>query len=163
MKRNQTTFLILFVMSVFFGTKTYSQESIVVAGGKGAGAGGTASYSVGQVSDLSLKGSGGSAHEGVQQAYEIATLGADEFKEINLVITAYPNPTIDVLNLIVSDNQYDDLSFTLFDINGKIVANTSKVISSETKVSMQGLAKGVYFLAVNRSSKAIKTFKIIKK
>lgn len=163
MKRNHNAFLILFVASLFFMTKSYSQESVVVTGGKATGSDGVSSYSVGQIANISLQGSGGSVQEGVQQPYEIATLGIDEFKEINLVITAYPNPAIDILNLVVSNDQYDDLSFTLFDINGKIVTNTSKMISSETNVSMQGLTKGVYFLAVNRNSKAIKTFKIIKK
>lgn len=163
MKRNPRTFLILFLFTFSFMAKAYSQQNIVATGGKGTGAGGTSSYSVGQIADLQLKGSGGSGQEGVQQPYEIATLGTDEFKEINLTMTAYPNPTVDVLNLSITNDKLDNLAYDLWDINGKIVSKTSKITSSETTVNMHELAQGVYFLRVNSNSKTIKTFKIIKK
>ncbi|MDQ6529069.1 T9SS type A sorting domain-containing protein [Flavobacterium sp. LHD-85] len=163
MKRNQRAFLVLFFTSISFVTKLYSQESIVVTGGKGTGTGGTASYSIGQIADVRLQGSGGSAQEGIQQPYEIATLNNEEFDEISLVMAAFPNPVVDELNLIVANNKFESLSYNLFDINGKIIAKALSITSSETKVSMQGLTQGVYFLAVNNNSKAIKTFKIIKK
>ena len=163
MKRNQRAFLVLFFTSISFVTKLYSQESIVVTGGKGTGTGGTASYSIGQIADVRLQGSGGSAQEGIQQPYEIATLNNEEFDEISLVMTAFPNPVIDELNLIVANNKFESLSYNLFDINGRIISKVSNITSSETKVAMQGLAQGVYFLAVDNNSKAIKTFKIIKK
>lgn len=163
MKRNQKIFLKWVIAAIFFTTNSYSQESIVVTGGKGAGIGGASSYSVGQIADIQLKGSGGSAQEGIQQPYEIATLSNDKFDEISLIMTAFPNPVIDQLNLIVLNNKFDDLSYDLFDINGRVISKVSHVSSSETTVSMQGLAKGVYFLAVSNNSKKIKTFKIIKK
>jgi hypothetical protein len=163
MKRNQQTFLSLFATGVLFVTTSYSQESIVVAGGIGTGSGGTSSYSVGQIAYVSLPGANGSVSQGIQQPYEIATLGTDEFTEINLVMTAYPNPTIDILNLVVTDTKWDDLSCKLFDINGKIVSKNLKIISAETAVSMRELNQGIYFLAVSNSNKTIKTFKIIKK
>ncbi|GAA4123068.1 hypothetical protein GCM10022250_06440 [Flavobacterium chungbukense] len=143
--------------------KAYSQENIVATGGKGTGTGGTSSYSIGQIADLRLQGSGGSGQEGIQQPYEIATLGIDEFKEINLTVTAYPNPTVDVLNLNITNDKLDNLAYDLFDINGKIVSKTSKIIASETTLNMHGLSQGVYFLRINSNSKTIKTFKIIKK
>lgn len=163
MKRNQKMFFVLFVVSMFFTAKTYSQQSIVVTGGKGTGTGGTASYSVGQVSDLSLKGSGGSAQEGVQQPYEIATLGIDEFEGINLAMSVFPNPTTDVLNLTLTDGKFENLSCILFDINGKTISKILGIKTTETQVSMNGLSQGVYFLAVSENSKTLKTFKIIKK
>ncbi|CAM3527414.1 T9SS type A sorting domain-containing protein [Flavobacterium chungbukense] len=163
MKRNQRTFLILLLSIFFFVGKAYSQENIVATGGKGTGTGGTSSYSIGQIADLRLQGSGGSGQEGIQQPYEIATLGIDEFKEINLTVTAYPNPTVDVLNLNITNDKLDNLAYDLFDINGKIVSKTSKIIASETTLNMHGLSQGVYFLRINSNSKTIKTFKIIKK
>ncbi|KAF2082197.1 T9SS type A sorting domain-containing protein [Flavobacterium sharifuzzamanii] len=163
MKINQRTFLILVLASFSFVTHSYAQESIVVTGGKGTGSGGAASYSVGQIADIQLKGSGGSAQQGIQQAYEIATLSNDKFDEISLVMTAFPNPVVDELNLIVINNKFENLSYNLFDINGRILSKVLHITSSETKVSMQGLTQGVYFLAVHNNSKTIKTFKIIKK
>mgnify|MGYP003575555021 FL=1 len=163
MKRSQRKFLKLIIGTILFTANSYSQESIVATGGKGTGTAGSSSYSVGQIAAIQLKGSGGSAQEGIQQAYEIATLGNDEFDEISLVMTAFPNPVVDELNLIVLNNKFEDLSYDLFDINGRVVSKTNNISASETKVSMQGLVKGVYFLSINNNSKKIKTFKIIKK
>ena len=163
MKENQQSFLLLFIASFLFASSSYSQENIVVAGGSGTGTGGSVSYSVGQIAYTSLPGSGGSVSEGIQQPYEIATLGNDEFTEISLLMTAYPNPTVDILNLVVIDQKWDDLSCNLFDSNGRLVSKKIKLSSSETAVSMQELNQGIYFLVVSNSNKTIKTFKIIKK
>jgi hypothetical protein len=163
MKENQQTFLLLLVTCILCITNGYSQESIVVTGGNAAGAGGTASYSIGQIAYTVLPGSDQNAIQGVQQPYEITTLGNNEFAEIKLTMTAYPNPVIDELSLVVNDDILDDLSYGVFDINGKTVSQNLKVTTSETRVSMQGLNQGVYFLVINKNSKNIKTFKIIKK
>ena len=163
MKRNQQTFFILFIASISFISNSYSQQSVVVAGGKAEGSGGTSSYSIGQIVYTSLAGTDQYVVQGIQQPYEITTLGNEEFTTINLAMTAYPNPTIDVLNLVLTTDKLDNLSYNLFDINGKTVSKNSRITTSQTIVSMQGLNQGIYFLAVNSNNKKIKTFKIIKK
>lgn len=162
MRRNQQTFFILFITMISI-TSSYSQESIVIAGGNATGTGGSSSYSIGQVAYTTLPGSDGSISQGVQQPYEINTLGNDEFTGINLLMTAYPNPTVDVLNLVVLNDELNNLSYNLYDITGKIISKNSKITTSETSVSMHELNQGIYFLAVNKNNKTIKTFKIIKK
>ncbi|PXY39013.1 T9SS C-terminal target domain-containing protein [Flavobacterium cheongpyeongense] len=162
MKGNQQTFFILFITGISF-LSSYSQESVVVAGGSATGAGGTSSYSIGQTVYTTLAGADGYVLQGIQQPYEIITLGNNEFTDINLIMTAYPNPAIDVFNLVVAADKWNELSYNLFDISGKIVSKNLKITSSETSVSMQGLNQGIYFLAINNGNKTIKTFKIIKK
>ncbi|MCI9845064.1 T9SS type A sorting domain-containing protein [Flavobacterium pectinovorum] len=162
MKGNQQTFFILFITSISF-VSSYSQESVVVAGGNTTGTGGTASYSIGQTVYTGLSGSDGYVLQGIQQPYEITTLGENEFPDINLAMTAYPNPTIDLLNLVVSADKWNELSYNLFDISGKKVSGNLKITSSETTVPMHGLNEGIYFLVINNGNKTIKTFKIIKK
>jgi hypothetical protein len=163
MKRNQPSFLFFLIICISFAVNSYSQESIVVSGGNAAGTGGTASYSIGQIAYTSLPGSDKNAIQGVQQPYEITKLGTNEFTEISLTMTAYPNPAVDELNLVVDIDKLDHLSYGLFDINGKIVSQNLKIAASETRVSMQGLNRGIYFLVINKDTKNIKTFKIIKK
>ncbi|MCC9064463.1 T9SS type A sorting domain-containing protein [Flavobacterium piscisymbiosum] len=163
MKRNQPNFLLLFITSILFITNSYSQESIVVSGGAATGSGGTSNYSIGQIAYTGVPGSDAYILQGVQQPYEIITLGTDEFTEINLLITAFPNPAIDILNLVIVNDKWQDLSCTLSDISGKTVSKKLKIASPETSISMQGLNQGIYFLSVNNSNKTIKTFKIIKK
>jgi hypothetical protein len=163
MKRNPQTFLILFITCISFVSNSYAQESVVVSGGNASGTGGSSSYSIGQIVYTSLPGIKECILQGIQQPYEITTLGNDEFTGINLVMTAYPNPTTDILNLVVVNDKLNDLSYNLFDINGKLISENSKITSSETSVSMQKLNQGIYFLAINDHNKTIKTFKIIKK
>ncbi|WP_228479066.1 T9SS type A sorting domain-containing protein [Flavobacterium soyangense] len=78
-------------------------------------------------------------------------------------MSAYPNPTIDVLHLLVSEDKWNSLFYQLYDINGRTFSKLQKITASETNVSMQELQRGIYFLAVNSDNKTIKTFKIIKK
>lgn len=163
MKGKQQIFLLFLITCIASTANSYAQESIVASGGNAAGAGGTASYSIGQIAYTSLPGSDQNAIQGVQQPYEITTLGTNEFTEISLAMTAYPNPAVDELNLVVDTNKLDHLSYELFDINGKTVSQNLGITTSETRVSMQGLNQGIYFLVVNTNTKKIKTFKIIKK
>ncbi|WP_158730218.1 MULTISPECIES: T9SS type A sorting domain-containing protein [unclassified Flavobacterium] len=162
MKNNNYYLFILFLTSISV-VKSYSQESVTVSGGTATGTGGTASYSIGQTTFTSQISSGGNVTAGVQQAYEIVTLGNNDFAEINLVMSAYPNPTIDVLNLVVSDEKWSGMSYQLFDLNGKTLSKLQKMITSETSISMQELQRGIYFLTITNGLKTIKTFKIIKK
>lgn len=162
MKNKNYYLFILFLTSISF-VKSYSQESVTVSGGTATGTGGTASYSIGQTTFTSQISSGGIVTSGVQQPYEIVTLGNNDFAEINLVMSAYPNPTIDVLNLVVSDEKWNDMSYQLFDLNGKTLSKLQKMTTSETSVSMQELQSGIYFLTITNGFKTIKTFKIIKK
>lgn len=162
MKNNSHSLFILFFTIISFA-KSYSQENTTVSGGNATGIGGSSSYSIGQITYTSQTSSGGLITLGVQQPYEIVSLGNNDFEEINLVMSAYPNPTTDLLNLVVSDNKWNNLVYQLFDMNGRTLSNIQKIKVPETSVSMQELPQGIYFLAVNNENKTIKTFKIIKK
>ena len=162
MKINKSYYF-AFLITIISFAKSYSQESADVSGGTATGTGGSSSYSVGQITYTSQTSSGGFVTLGVQQPYEIVTLGKDDFAAINLVMSAYPNPATDLLNLVISDDNWNSLSYQLYDINGRTLSKLQKLTASETNVSMQELQRGIYFLAVNSDNKIIKTFKIIKK
>lgn len=136
MKRDKPYFFILFLTIISF-SKSYSQESATASGGNATGTGGSSSYSIGLTTFTSQTSSGGLITFGVQQPYEIVSLGNDNFAEINLVMAAYPNPTTDVLNLVVNDDKWNNLSYQLFDMNGRALSNLKNIIASETSVSMQ--------------------------
>lgn len=55
-----------------------------------------------------------------------------------------------------------DLSYVLFDLNGKAFAS-ALVQQAETPIAMQNLPSGVYILKVNQNKTELKSFKIIKK
>ena len=162
MKQNKHYFLILLLTSFPF-ISGYSQESILASGGTAIGTGGTSSYSVGEIFIGTQTGTNGSVAQGTQQPFEISTLGNDEFPQINLEMSVYPNPTIDKLNLLIGNKEWSNLTYQLFDISGKILSENQKITASETPVSMQSFSQGIYFLIVKDNTKTVKTFKIIKK
>ena len=139
-----------------------AQEAISATGGNASGSGGSVSYSIGQVAYQTHTGTGGSVTEGVQQPYEILVVtGIEEGLGINLSVLAYPNPTTDFLNLKIENYGNTNLSYQLFEMNGKRL-KTEKITGNETSITMNNLVPATYFLKVIEGNKEIKTFRIIK-
>jgi len=143
-------------------TGLQAQESTNATGGNASGSGGSASYSVGQVAYQTYTGTSGSVSEGVQQPYEISVVtGLDEAKGINLSVTAYPNPTTDYLTLSIGEFEISNLSYQLYDMNGKLL-QSEKITGTQTSIVMSNLVPANYFVKVIQGNKEVKTFKIIK-
>ena len=144
-------------------TGLQAQTSVNATGTNASGSGGSASYSVGQLAYTTNTGTNGSVAQGVQQAFEISVVtGLEEAKGINLSVSAYPNPTTDYLELKVENLQLSELSYKLYDISGKVYQN-KEIGNSITKIEMQNLPQGIYFIKViDTKNKEFKTFKIIK-
>lgn len=143
-------------------TGLQAQESINSTGGDASGSGGSASYSVGQVTYQTHIGTNGSAAEGVQQPYEISVVtGLEEAKGIKLLVSAFPNPTTDCLTLSITEFDFSNLSYQLYDMNGKLVQN-EKIKGSQTSIVMSDFVPTTYFLKVIQGNRELKAFKIIK-
>jgi len=153
-------------------TGIQAQESVNATGGNASGNGGTISYSVGQVACQTHPGTNGSVSEGVQQPYEISVVtGLEKAKGINLSVTAYPNPTADYLQLKVESEKLKDLSYQLYDMNGKLL-QSKKITSNQTRIVMSNLVPAMYFVKVIQGNKKIhhvksnnvgaKQFKVVK-
>jgi len=159
-------------------TGLQAQTSVNATGGDVSSSGGSVSYSVGQVVYTTGTGTNGSVAEGVQQPYEISVVtGIEEAKGINLSVTAYPNPTTDYLQLKVDGDQLKDLTYQLYDMNGKLL-QSEKITGNQASIVMSKLVPATYFVKVIQRNKevhhvksnevgakqfkVIKTFKIIK-
>jgi hypothetical protein len=150
------------ILILCFGiTTAKAQQSTNSAGGNATGTGGTVSFSVGQINYTSNTGTGGSACQGVQQPYEIyAVTSVDDAKGLNINLLAFPNPTFDFLTLKIESANTQNLSYLLFDMNGKLLA-TQKLDGTETKIPMNNYAAANYFIKIIENNNSIKTFKII--
>ena len=147
-------------------TSLQAQETVTTTGGEANGGGGSASYTVGQVFYTTQTGTNGnSVAQGVQQPFEISVVtGIEQAKNINLICSAYPNPTTDYLILKVDASttlSIQSMSYQLFDINGKLLEN-KKIEGNKTSIVMGNLVPAIYFLKVFDNNKEVKTFKIIK-
>ena len=139
----------------------FAQESINASGGNATGSGGTVSYSIGQMVYTTEVASAGSVAQGVQQAYEILTVGVQETLP-GISIGVYPNPTIDNLTIEVSDIGKQKLSYQLCDLQGKLI-NSGSLATPQTQLITSGLAPASYFLHVlNSENKTVQSFQIIK-
>ena len=168
----KTTIMLLFL--VFAGLDTsIAQQTVPASGGKASGSGGSVSYSVGQLFYNIHTGTSGSVAEGVQQPWEISVVtGIPEAEGIDLILSAFPNPATDFLILRVENYDYQNLSYQLFDVNGRLIVN-KQIESNQVRIDMTGLVYGVYFLRVyskdvtdrtgiSRPPREVKTFKIVK-
>ena len=156
-KQIQLTCIML--LSVMFAQ---AQTTVTASGGEALGSGGTVSYTVGQVTYQTHRGTNTSVAEGVQQPYEISVVtGIEEAKDIKLLVSAYPNPATDYLTVKVENYETANLQYLVFNINGELLQKV-KCAGNETNINIQDYSTATYFVKVIDRQKEIKTFKIIK-
>ena len=157
--KNKTLFFLAFLLSFSMIAQT-SHQVLSATGGDASGSGGSVAYSVGQIVYTTSTGTSGSVAQGVEQAYEIYSVGIKE-TALNISLSIFPNPTSDYLTLKVEDYNNEALSYSLLDEQGKLVLN-EQITNQVTQVAMSNLARGAYFINVLQENKKIQTFKIIK-
>jgi hypothetical protein len=161
MKHTKNLFCHLF-LSCLVVSIVQAQSTIPASGGNATGAGGSVSYTVGQVVYITNSGTNGTVSQGVQQPYEISAVTAlKEALGIILECSVYPNPATNFIKLKVEGYDCDNLKYLLFDMKGKLLLD-NKVNGVETLIPMGNLLSGTYFLKVIDKNKEVKTFKIIK-
>ena len=156
---NKSRILAMLLAGLLLGSFAQAQETTNSAGGNATGSGGSVVYSLGQVFYKTNTDSSGSVAQGVQHAYEIYTVGVKE-TELSISLQLFPNPTAENLTLQIS--QYQNLSYQLFDMQGKLLSN-SPIIAEQTQINMNSLPEATYFVNVlNQENKLVQSFKIIK-
>lgn len=148
---------------VMFGA---AQSAIVPVGGDAQSSSGSVSYTVGQIAVQTTANSNGSISvaEGVQQPYEIQTVGVDEYPQIVLDAIVYPNPTENLAQLKLNGFEIPDdgLRANLFDGNGKML-QSFPVTDDLTSFQIGQYATGTYYLEVKEGKRTLKTFKVVRK
>ncbi len=162
MKRHAFFIIPLFLLAGFAS----AQSAIVPVGGDAQSNGGSVSYTVGQIAVQTASNSNGSVSvaEGVQQPYEIMTVGVDDYPQIALNAVVYPNPTENLAQLQLNGFEIPagGLRATLYDGTGKRL-QTLPVTDDLTPFQIGQYATGTYYLEVRDEKRILKTFKIIRK
>jgi len=157
--KTYTLFFLAFLLSLSVNAQT-AHQVLSATGGDATGSGGTVAYSVGQIVYTTNTGTTGSVAQGVDQAYEISSVGIKE-TALNISLSIFPNPTSDYLTIKVEDYNNEALSYNLINEQGKLVMN-EQITNQDTQLAMSTLARGAYFINVLQANKKIQTFKIIK-
>jgi len=137
-----------------------AQSTIVPMGGDIEGNGVTVSYTIGQIAVQSYGEGSTRIFEGVQQPYEIQTIGVDNYPGITLNAMVYPNPTLGNVQLTMNNVQFEG-EVRVFDLNGKFLFS-KKIEGSATEIPMSDLAAGTYFVNVLNGTQVLKSFKVVK-
>lgn len=155
----------LIVSLLCFAGAAFAQSAIVPIGGDAQSNNGSVSYTVGQIAvQTSANSDGVSVGEGVQQPYEIMTVGVDEYPHIVLNAVIYPNPTDNIAQLQLNGFEIpaDGLRAFLYDGNGKMLQNIN-VTEDLTSFQIGQYATGTYFLELRDGKRVLKTFKVVRK
>ncbi len=161
MKQTKLKIILLFLICIV-QLKIFAQEAVTASGGNASGAGGSASYSVGQVIYTTNTGTNGSVSQGIQQPFEISIIsGIETVEKIQLSCKAYPNPTTNSLKLKIDNKDDKQYSASLFDINGKLL-NQTEITNIETIIPMEQYPSQTYILRISDTKQVIKSFQIIK-
>lgn len=82
-------------------------------------------------------------------------------------VQAFPNPTTDVLNVVVKTNNDKNLKLKIYDISGHLVLNPIEINANQdvstTAVSVSHLQSGIYIYTLTENNKVVFKSKIIKK
>ncbi|KQO33011.1 endonuclease [Flavobacterium sp. Leaf82] len=82
-------------------------------------------------------------------------------------VQAFPNPSTDVLNIIVKTNNDKKLKLNLYDISGHLVANPIQINATQdvstTAIPVNYLASGIYVYTLTENNKVVYKSKIVKK
>jgi hypothetical protein len=143
-----------------WGTAIFAQQGAISAGGTANGTGGSVTYTVGETNYINTTAAGGTITQGLQQPYEIFLVGIEEVS-LPVDLSLFPNPTNDYLILNVAGGNADDLTYQLYDMNGKLLSE-KKMVNTQTSISMINFASATYFIKVINSKNESKEFKIIK-
>lgn len=162
--QKQTLFFVSFMMVLAVAVN--AQSVIVPVGGDVQNSNGSVSYTVGQIAVETAVSNEGSVSvaEGVQQPYEIQTVGVNNYPQIVLNAKVYPNPTENLAQLELNGFEIPDngLKAYLYDGNGKLL-QTLTITDDITSFQMGQYATGSYLLEVKSGNNSMKTFKIVRK
>ena len=153
------------IVLLCFAWTSFAQSAVVPVGGDAQSNSGSVSYTVGQIAVQTVNNSSGiSLAEGVQQPYEILTVGVDDYPQITLDAVVYPNPAENLVQLQLNGFEIpaDGLRATLYDGNGKLL-QTLNVTEDFTSFQIGQYATGAYYLELRDDRRVLKTFKVVRK
>ena len=158
--------ILLFSLLLFMVTGVFSQSDIVPEGGDAQSNAGSVSYTVGQIAVQTANNNNGSISvvEGVQQPYEIMTVGVDDYPQITLDAIVYPNPTENLAQLQLNGFEIPvgGLRAILYDASGKLL-QTFNVVEDLTAFQIGQYATGTYYLELRDGKRVLKTFKVVRR
>jgi hypothetical protein len=151
---------ILLLLLVVFSHGLHAQQVVSTAGSSMSNASGSISYTIGEGVTRTISKGDNTLTQGFHQTTLTVSM-INELKELDFTISVYPNPTTDLVNLIIGKENAVGLWYQVSDLNGKLVAQ-KELITNHVIIPFQYLKSGLYLLTVRDGNLNLKSFKIIK-
>jgi hypothetical protein len=155
--------------SMLMVTMSYAQsiapQSVNSGGTKMTQANGSLSFTVGELVVLNLTDNqGNTLGGGFTAGATLTTASIQETDAAVLDLKVYPNPTSELVNILINHSTIDQVVVTITDLQGKEVYNGKYAgISNVIGINTASYATGTYVLSIqNNNSQVLGTYKIIK-
>jgi hypothetical protein len=155
---NRFTFSIL---CITFCATSYSQTSLNSGGRYFKNSSNSISFSLGQLNFQTITNIGASQIQGVQQPFEINELSLKSKDSQKISVKLFPNPTSDIIVIIIEDRRDIEYIGSLLDHTGRKLTGV-QINNNNATINMTQLPKGLYILkilSINKES----SFQILKK
>ena len=157
----KTVYYLLISILISLPGLTFSQEIISSGGDYFSNVNGSLSSTIGEPVTETFSGNMKILTQGFQQS-ALLVMVAGDIPGTDLVISAYPNPASNILNIVVKNATNERLCYKLFEIEGKLIMQSQfEAPSSELKFDQ--LPCSSYILKIFSGDAELKSFKIIKK
>ena len=151
-------FILPFV--IVFHLKLNAQEVISCLGEYFSNANGSLSSTIGEPVTETLSGTEKILTQGFQQSYLVTSI--QENYPSGLIISVFPNPTTNILNIKVEKADRAELSIKLFDSEGKVLQDNQFELP-EAELTFKSLPSATYILKIYSGKNEMKAYKIIKR
>lgn len=152
-------YLLLSLLFWVFNFSLKAQERTLSSGGEASGSSGNVSYSIGLVDYSHMDGSQNSVTEGLQQPYELFSLGIENDPSTEFQV--YPNPFQDLLIIKQTTLEGVDILGQIFDATGQLVWEGT-LNHTNTTIDLKTLAPASYHLQLTPSGLTTRTYQLIK-
>lgn len=101
----------------------------------------------------------------VAEVYGTSTVGLNDISTTNTVVSMFPNPTYDLINIYFTSESFEKTTIQILDINGRVVkvlySDIPKNGVNKLTFNKGALTAGTYFVNISTSSKTLKNEKLI--
>ncbi len=150
------------LLTFFFSLSTlHAQEVIATAGNHHEAGDISVSWTLGETIIETFKAGENILTQGFHQS-KLTVVSIDEIDLPGYNITAFPNPASSYVTLKIEAENYEKMSFRLYDFNGRLIER-NRIGGSYTNISFEGLKPAAYFIRIIEDGKKLTTVKIIKK
>jgi hypothetical protein len=105
---------------------------------------------------------GGEFGAGESKSFRIGSSSIVDAENLNSVYL-YPNPTSNILNVVVENKLETPEAYSIINTLGQIIKSKKIESTEDLQINVSNLSQGIYFLKLSKSQSETKTIRFIKK